>query len=163
MVRFLQSDGGTWIGNFRPGSLSFSDALPHPDGRHVLVFAGGEPYLVDPDGGVGAALGGMPVSAAWAIEGSVDLLCEVQELAFLRLGRDGIVWHSRRITWDGFDSLTVGPDRVWGVAWSPVADASYPFSIDLRTGRTSGGAPDVPDLQWEILADSEPESSTGNK
>lgn len=158
VVRFFRSDGGSWIGNFRPGSLSFSDAFPHPDGRHVLVVAAGEAYLVDPDGGVGRALGGMPVSAAWLIEGSRDLLCEVLELAFYRLGADGIVWHSRPITWNGFDDLAVGPDRVSGQAWSPSAHASYPFSIDLRTGHTTGGVPDLPDLEWEMLAASELES-----
>ena len=102
---------------------------------------------------------GIWASGVWPIQGSADLLVEVSELAFLRLGAKGVVWHSRRVTWDGFANVQVKGERVSGEAWSPIAEDHFPFSIDLVTGQTTGGAPDAPDSYPEMLSGPGPESS----
>jgi hypothetical protein len=46
VVRFSPVTG-TWVGNFQRGLTSLDDVCAHPDGRHVVVVAGGTAYLVD--------------------------------------------------------------------------------------------------------------------
>src|SRR4051794_19170072 len=48
VVRFTSPDGGSWVGNFQRGLSRYDDLQAHPDGRNVLVVAGGQGYVVDP-------------------------------------------------------------------------------------------------------------------
>lgn len=161
VVRFSTESEGDWIANFRLGGVGFHGVTQHPSGHEWLVVAGGDPYVVDKSTKSARSLEDcLPISRIWPIEDSVDLILEVQGLAFLRLGHEGVKWHSRRISWDGFQDVAVGGDTVTGKAWSPITDNPlHPFSLDIQTGRTVGGAPDVPDSAWERLAVSPPESS----
>jgi hypothetical protein len=152
VVRFSPHAGASWTGNFQPGLTPFSTARRHPDERHVLVIAGGEAYIVD---AAAATAGSLPlgaISALWPVPDSRDIVLDRQGIAFLRLGATGLVWHTRRISWDGFRDIAIGPDRIWGQAWTPVSDEFLPFSVDIRTGRTSGGPPNAPNPDWELLA-----------
>lgn len=158
VVRFRKAGGSEWTGNFRPGHHSCFEVFPHPSGMGYLVFAGGPTYHVESETEAAEELE-MWASGVWPIQASADLLVEVSELAFLRLGAEGVVWHSRRVTWDGFANVQVDAQRVSGEAWSPIAEDLFPFSIDLVTGHTTGGAPDVPDSYPEMLSGSGPESS----
>ena len=63
-----------------------------------------------------------------------------QGLGFLRLSADGVMWRSRRISWDGFSELRLEGQRLFGQAWSPFGDAWLPFELDVRTGETEGGS-----------------------
>jgi hypothetical protein len=161
VVRFSTEREGEWTANFQLGGVEYFGVAQHPNGREWLVVAGGNPYLVDKRTQFARRLDDfMPVSGIWPIIDSCDLLLELQGLAFLRLGPERVSWHSRRISWDGFQGVAVGRDAVTGHAWSPIgADPLHPFSVDLRSGRVSGGAPDVPNSDWERLAESPPESS----
>lgn len=145
VLRFHPQQGPPWVGNFRPGMTHCTVVLPHPNGADLFVVAGGQPYVVNPDNGAAHASRGVVVSALWPIEGSPDLLVERQGQEFFRLGRDGVAWHTRRLSWDGFEDVHVGANRVWGQAWSPANQAWHPFSVDLDTGRATGGAPGLPE------------------
>ncbi len=71
-----------------------------------------------------------------------------------KFASNGLVWHTLRISWDGFDQLKVVGGDVTGLAWSPVDDRWYTLSVDLRTGRSWGGSFFEQDLEgWEKLAD----------
>jgi len=35
---------GSWVGNFQRGLSSLDEVFAHPDGRHVVVVAGGTGY-----------------------------------------------------------------------------------------------------------------------
>ena len=48
VVAFEPTLGAQWVGNFGRGLSNKDAALPHPDGRRVLVIAGGALYEVDP-------------------------------------------------------------------------------------------------------------------
>jgi hypothetical protein len=152
VVRFTPEKQPPWTGNFRPGPTALSTAVPHPNGQDTLVVAGGNAYLVNIELGLAELLDTSPISGCWRVDGGPELLLEAQGLAFFRLGADGIVWHTRRISWDGFQNVTVGPFSVTGQAWSPLTQEFHPFIVDLETGRVTGGAPQVPHQEWERLA-----------
>jgi hypothetical protein len=94
---------------------------------------------------------------------SIEAMCEVQNpqgwlfsrqgIALARFGPDGLIWHTRRLSFDGFDNIHIDQTEVRGLEWSPIDDTWRPFSVDVKTGRSVGGTyfPKHIDT-WEILA-----------
>ena len=152
MVEFIDSQGRAWTGNFAPGLGSVSTVLPHPDGRRVLVAAEGALWSVDPDARVGEELSGA-VDALWPIREPDGFVMSRQGLAFLRLGPSGVLWRTRRLSWDGFDQIRLDESTLSGLAWNPLDDRWDPFTVDLATGASTGGSFHFADAErWEELA-----------
>lgn len=152
VVEFDLSPHSSWVGNFAPGLGGLDDVRAHPNGSAVLVIAQGLMFCVDPAARTAVELG-QPVFGVWALPDTNDLIMSLQNIAFFRLGPQGIVWHTRRLSWDGFRDIRIGPLTVTGDAWSPVEHCWMSFSIDVRSGRTEGGSYTRPDEEgWEQLA-----------
>src|SRR5262249_4803955 len=49
VVRFNPGNVESWVGNFQRGATTYNAVLAHPDGRQVVVIAGGEGYVIDPE------------------------------------------------------------------------------------------------------------------
>src|SRR5689334_7941654 len=48
VVRFMPLSAEAWVGNFQGGPASdCNQVLGHPNGREVIVIAGGQGYIVD--------------------------------------------------------------------------------------------------------------------
>jgi len=76
-----------------------------------------------------------------------------QGTALARLESNGLMWHTRRLSWDGFDQLHIVGDELRGLAWSPIDDTWRPFRVELRTGKSTGGSYFDSDVEgWETLA-----------
>lgn len=152
VVRFVRSDGGIWAGNFAPGIGGATDVRAHPDEQRVIVFAGGDVWVVDPDT-ESAEQVAVAVDAIWPVEGPAGMVMSRQGLAFSRLGPAGLLWHTRRLSWDGFDQVRLAEGRLTGLAWDAVHDRWEPFAVDLSTGRSTGGTFSDDDHEgWERLA-----------
>jgi hypothetical protein len=145
VVRFLPRSAAAWVANFRPSGSDYRGIYTHPDGQHLLVFAGGDTYLVDPESESVTFWAELFVTGAWQLEDSADLLVETSGVAFARIGAAGIAWRTRNLSWDGFHNVRLSADRVWGQAWSPITEGEHPFSVHLESGRATGGAPDDPE------------------
>lgn len=77
-----------------------------------------------------------------------------QGLALTRHGPSGLLWHTRRLSWDGFDQLEVGDGEVTGLAYSAIGDGWVSLRVDLKTGRSTGGSYFEGDSEkWERLAE----------
>lgn len=122
VVEFNNEDGSSWVGNFLSGSSGECNVMWHPDGLHVLVFAEGDLWSVDPFSKTAEELAG-GCSAVWPLD-SGDLLIQESGLYFFRLGREGIVWRTSRISWDGFQNVRIESNKLRGEAWSPFGDWS---------------------------------------
>lgn len=148
VVEFGEDDS-KWIGNFGGGIGGLTQVLPHPDGKHVLVLKSGDAWVVDPAARTASELG-VSVSAIWEFRG--DLIMDHQGLAFCRLGPSGIVWHTRRLSWDGFRNV-----QIVGSELRVDVDTLGQWEerrVDLATGRSSGERLDpAADLDWERLVD----------
>ena len=149
----FDAESGSWVANFEPGLGGLELVLQHPNGCDAIVIASGDLWTVDPS---------LRHAERWF--GEVDAILEVQDpdgwvlsrkgLALARLGQEGLVWNTRRISWDGFYELKVGSGELTGLAWSPIDDRWHPFRVDLRTGRSSGGSFSAEDTEgWERLSD----------
>src|SRR3990172_3937129 len=48
VVRFYPETNETWVANFQPGLGRWEGVLEHPNGKHLIVLARGQGYVVDP-------------------------------------------------------------------------------------------------------------------
>lgn len=149
VVKFAETSGTTWIGNFQPGLGGLDDVRWHPNRQQVLVASAGALWCVDPDTRVGEKIA-PAVFSIWQLE-SGDLLIDNQGLAYVRLGRSGVVWHTPRISWDGFQNVRVEAGQLAGQAWSPVEDRWLLFSVDLESGQVDGGSYNGPEMHFDYL------------
>jgi hypothetical protein len=151
VVEFSDGESQRWVGNFRPGFLSASRVVHHPDHRRVLVLSSGDLWVVDVANQSAEQFAGA-VDGFWDVPDSPDLIVSRQGLALFRLGAAGVLWHTRRLSWDGFDEVVVTAELVRGLAWSPLDDRWYKFEVDTMTGTSSGGSFGETDVEnWERL------------
>jgi hypothetical protein len=152
MVVEFTTEAAVWVGNFRPGLEGLQFAGLHPNELDVVVIANGDLWIVDPH--TRTAVQTLP-----ALNGILEVrdpdgwIFSRQGLAFARLGPKGLMWHTRRLSWDGFDQLRVVRGNLSGLAWSPVDDRWHPFAVELDSGKSTGGSYADHDVEgWEMLA-----------
>ena len=148
----FRAEAGAWVGNFEPGLGGLDSAGIHPDGRHAVVISAGDLWVVDPNDRTALRL--LPaIAAAGEVQDPNGWIYSRQGLALARLGPAGLIWHTRRLSWDGFDQLTIFGNEMKGLAWSPLDDRWHPFRVDIRTGMSQGGSYSDDDSEgWENLA-----------
>jgi hypothetical protein len=152
VVEFSQGGDGSWTGNFEPGIEGATDVLQHPDEKHVIVISRGDVWVVDPNRRLADRIA-YAVDSFWPVSSPDGFVFSRQGLAFFRLVEDGVRWHTRRLSWDGFDKVEVDPTTIRGLAWNAVVETSQTFEVDLKTGASMGGAYDLEDTEgWERLA-----------
>ena len=141
----------TWVGNFADGFGGIRLASVHPNQRDAVVIAGGDLWIVDPEARTSVKL-------LSAIDQSLEVndpdgwVFSKQGLALARLGPEGLLWHTRRLSWDGFDKLEIGEKEIQGLAYSPFDDQWHRFRVDLRTGESTGGSYGTKDTEgWEKI------------
>jgi hypothetical protein len=149
VVEFVGGDGATWVGNFRPGLDGLDDVRWHPNGKQVLICSAGALWCADPASRAAKEIA-HAIFNIWELE-SGDLLLDNQGLAFLRLGRVGVVWQTHRVSWDGFQNMRLDAEQLVGEAWSPIEDRWLPFSVHLHTGRVDGGSYTGPKMHFDYL------------
>ncbi len=138
VVAFTGSDGTTWTGNFMPGIGGLHEVRPHPNGREVLAISGGDVWVVDPNTRQATTIG-FAVDALWPVRDPEGIVFSLQGLTFMRIDRAGVMWETRRISWDGFRHVEVTDTVLTGEAWS-LDDRWHPFAVELATGVVRGGS-----------------------
>lgn len=140
VLRVTPGGGAPWAGNFQRGLTGFSGAFPHPDGTSLVVIAGGDGYVVDPETrALRSVLAGV-YSGAWIWNEGSLLILDHSGVSFESIGPDGTIWTTRRISWDGFRDVRIKGEKLLGEAWSPAGNYWSAFEVDLRTGDAAGGA-----------------------
>ena len=70
---------------------------------------------------------------------TLNLLLLQDPHSFTALSRAGILWETRRISWDGFRKLRIDVEHLLGEAFIPYGDPWRPFNLDLISGEVVGG------------------------
>ena len=152
VVEFTNDGGETWVGNFQPGLGGLDSVLRHPNERDFLVMAKGTLWNVDSLSRTAVELA-PTIFQAWPVSEPDGFIFNRQDLAFLRYAKSGLLWHTRRISWDGFKDLNLDALNISGKAWSPIDNKWIPFQVDTRTGRAEGGSMSGPGTgDWEQLS-----------
>src|SRR5258706_9203472 len=148
----FETHAGTWVANFQPGLRGLSRVDVHPNGRDFIVIAEGDLWVVKSIEHSAERL--LPaIDSAMEACDPEGWIFSRQGLALARLGPEGLLWHTRRLSWEGFDQLHIVEDELRGLAWSPIDDKWCPFHVELSTGKSRGGSYADNDAEgWETLA-----------
>ncbi|MDP9899713.1 hypothetical protein [Variovorax ginsengisoli] len=139
VVEFGSAESWCWIGNFQPGMTKFSAIYADTESLEANVFAGGRGYRVNVESGeLIAEFGGDIESVVEILNGEALLLCS--SIGFeLHRRAGGVIWRSRRVSWDGFRNLSIHVNKLTGEAWM-FDDSWHSFTVVLETGAVEGGS-----------------------
>ena len=131
-------DNEVWVGNFQRGLSGFDATITHPDGRSVIVIAGGQGYVIDPRVQNAISTFGGGISSVADAHPHRVVFSTLTE--FSAYGAKGEEWRTRRLSWDGFRAIRVEGDTLNGEGWTPAGERWVAFSVDLSTGQAIGAA-----------------------
>ncbi|MBO9710689.1 MAG: hypothetical protein J7521_21005 [Caulobacter sp.] len=138
VVEFTPSTGERWIGNFATGGKRLDGVHDDLGEAAVVVVSGGDVYLVD------ARERHVALVTPWVktlrFEPDLGLFVLVDDCEVTALGRSGIKWRSRRVSWDGITEVHRDGSVLKGLAHYPQELPPAPFEIDLMTGEATGGS-----------------------
>jgi hypothetical protein len=120
------------------GLAAFVSSCPHPG--ELCLAAGTNGFVVDVSDPGGATP--LPTSPITDVRPAPEdeLLLLADETTVAALGRDGLVWRTGRLCWDGLRVRVVEKGVVRGEGWSPVEGRMIPFTVNLADGVSEGGA-----------------------
>jgi len=113
-------------------------SCPHPD--DLCAIAGGYGYIIRTTQPLRSEfLSIRPVIAVLPIlENNVLIFVGFHTL--LAYGRDGQLWQSARLTWEGVRIAEISNGQIHGFGWDMPSDTDIAFTVDLATGHHTGGA-----------------------
>lgn len=152
VVAFDSHGSDNWVGNFSPGMSGYSGVLGLPQSNNLVVVAGGHAYIVDPQERTLVEDEDWIADDPWEVSDPDGFVINRQGLAFFRLGPGGVLWHTRRLSLDGFRELEISATHLRGLA--NVVGAWAPFKVDILTGTSQGGWQDPSKTfdDWERLS-----------
>ena len=139
VVEFWPGTENAWVGNFQPGLSTFDAIAEHPNGKDVVVVAGGDLLVVDPARREQiATLSGTIQSCTLASE--LPALVFDDGISILILHTNGMLEQTARISWDGMRDIHVEGTVLSGEAYDPMADSWHSFRVDLLEAEFEGGS-----------------------
>jgi hypothetical protein len=110
-----------------------------PDPACICVVAGGYAYLIDTrDPSRWEQLVYRPVTAVTPIADQ-ELLLFSSFHSLLAWGREGKIWQTGRLSWDGVRITAIRGETLLGLGWEMNTDRELEFEVNLRTGEHRGG------------------------
>ena len=143
LLQVKPASGGTFLATcalgFRdPNALTGVWSCPRPD--DILAVAGGYAYLADtltPERPLHLPL--RPVAQVLpAPEANLLLLAGFHTIA--AIGPAGLLWETKRLTWEGLTLSGIHDNQLNGLGWDMRTDRELPYTVDLQTGHQTGGA-----------------------
>jgi len=139
IVEFYSKNGQKWVGNFQPGMGHVDEVFEHPDGKNLIVVSAGQAYVIEPETRTLITNFGGQIEHVISLPES-QMLIFGNGLWFEAIGSDGFLWKTQRISWDGMRSIRNNEVMVTGEAYDPMTDSWLSFSVDLCTGKSTGGS-----------------------
>lgn len=137
VVEFRASDGSAWVGNFQRGLTKFDVVQAFPGSSSIVVIAGGQAYVVNPDSRRCLRTFGGGIEHLFALR---ERLIVSNGLWLEAIAGEHMLWRSRRLSWDGMMNLCVEGSQIVGEAYDPMDDKWIPFAVDVADGQAHGGS-----------------------
>lgn len=140
VVRFYKKDDTDWVANFEPGWTDMSLVADFPDANRIVVVAKGQGYVMLPEEHKPVDTFGVTIKHSLRAETGELVLADDDSVWII--GKEGNVWRSERISWDGFADLKLQSNILTGLSYDPTDDNEKwcPFTIDLVTKEITGGS-----------------------
>lgn len=138
VVLFFKPDGTSWIANFKPGWSDFNFVKDYPDSNRIIVIASGQGYIMEPESFVPIKTFGLGIKQA--IETQTNRVICADDCSLYLIEKDGSVWESERISWDGIKDLNIQNNILTGLAYYPMSDSWKPFTFDIKSKLITGGS-----------------------
>ena len=142
-VRVAPSASAPWSGFF---ALGFDSAhvlnaiFSCPDRDSICVVAGGYAYVVKTsDPAQWVQVEQRPVTEIRALV-ELGLLVFIGFTSITALGAAGVEWTTGRLSWEGVRVTKIAGSVLEGVGWDAITDREVSFTVDLKTGKDTGGA-----------------------
>ncbi len=143
MIWFQAKNQDPWIGIFAfgDGGVNNKDAVYlGPDEDHLAVLSRGAAYVVRVQDHSAIEVEATPVFPAVGAP-SKQLLIFHDYTKLVAYGVAGLVWKSKRVSWDGIEiEALMGDGTLKGRAWDAPHERWVEFSVDIETGRHRGGS-----------------------
>lgn len=110
-----------------------------PDPDHICAVAGGYAYIASADRPEACTQVGMKPVVEVHPAVAAGLLLFVGFHTILAWGREGKVWETGRLSWEGVRVTSVTATEAVGMGWDLRGDVEVEFRVDLRTGTFVGG------------------------
>jgi hypothetical protein len=137
VVEFYPAASEKWVGNFQPGLCGYNDVIEHPNSIDIVVVAGGQAYVVNPETRTLLNTFGGVIHQIIAVP-------ELKEIVFgdpwrfTAIGNEGLKWKTHDLAVDGMRDIRRIGTSLLGEA-SDLGDLWLPFSVDLTDGSVTGG------------------------
>ncbi len=141
VVKFKKSDGEEWIANFRPGWTDYDNVFDFPENNLIVVLAGGQGYIMDPDEEKPKMTFGLTITAVIQNDDG-SLICSDNVHILVLDKSSSELWKSNRISWDGIKNLKLLKNKLHGQSYDPT-NSKQPwsnFTLDLETKEINGGS-----------------------
>lgn len=69
-----------------------------------------------------------------------DMLIFAGFTSLVAWGREGEMWRTKQLAWDGLQITSIDGDRIVGLGFDPITSANVPFSVNVVTGEHEGGS-----------------------
>ena len=136
------ADGGTFLATCALGFTSSSvptGLFACPDPEMFCAVAGGYAYLVDARSPQRCTQLAMKPVAAVCTAPEVGLLLFAGFHTIMALSSEGVAWETGRLSWEGLQLGEIDGHTLRGSGWHMPTDKEIAFTVDLRTGRHTGG------------------------
>lgn len=141
LVRIVKKDGNAWIGRFAYGSSNLDKVLVYPEHNRIIVFAHGQMWIVNTEDQK-ASVDKLPYSFDTLLEASDGRLVTYDFTDLYIIELNGDIWRSERISWDGFEEMTIENQTVQGLSYTPIDSTNewQSFTFNIETKERIGGA-----------------------
>ena len=142
-VKICPLDGQPWYGTFAFGDVTpngHSGIFPTPDPRRLCVVAKGAGYMVSCDTPTDWGYVDCTPIMDVRISQSNEVLVFASYVDLVAYGRNGIKWRTKQLAWDGLKITEITEHLVIGEYFDMRSDGSAEFTVNLKTGVSSGGA-----------------------
>jgi len=134
--------GGTFLatcalGFKSPNMPSGLFACPNPG--EVCAVAGGYAYLIDTAHPERCTLLSLRPVVELRVLPAHGLLLFAGFHHLVAWGAGGFAWESARLSWEGLHLAETDGDTLHGSGWNMPADKDIPFTLNLLTGKHTGG------------------------
>ena len=144
LVEFGSRPSSRWAAEFATGGWTGNRSLiPLPDGRRVVVLAEGNAYLIDPDSmRLDQHLSEFAV-AGYCVNEAALFVIDCHGIVFEAYDELALRWRTRRVSWDGIERVSWSRRLLTSDTWSAPEQRWVPATVDLGTGRATGGGYDL--------------------